>query len=387
MSNKNGVTKYPGVYFRTPLGSDGPDADKTFYIRYRRGGRESKLINEPVGKASQGMTAAKANAIRTLRINGKELSNTENRAAKKAEKKKADAPWTLSRVWGYYSEAKKGRPIMRMDTYLTKYFGELAERPIETITTRDIDALSRKLSQTPTVNRPDKMLSPQTVKHVLGLIKRMLRFADRQGYCLFPQGLHITMPTLDNEKTETMTETQMRAYLAALDEEQDQVAASYLRICLMTGIRKTALLSLQWADIDFARNIITLRGEYAKKGKTDYVPLTPAVKEIFNSLPKGKSPFVFPGDQNGHRGGFVRVAKRVRDKAGLPADFRPIHGLRHTFASFLASSGKVDIYTLQKLMTHGSPQMTQRYAHLADAALQRAASVANDMLQVQNKEN
>lgn len=73
------------------------------------------------------------------------------------------------------------------------------------------------------------------------------------------------------------------------------------------------------------------------------------------------------------------MARRVRDKAGLPPDFRPLHGLRHTYASFLASSGKVDIYALQKLLTHESPEMTARYAHLADEVMKRAASVADEM--------
>jgi len=41
----------------------------------------------------------------------------------------------------------------------------------------------------------------------------------------------------------------------------------------------------------------------------------------------------------------------------------------------LASSGKVDMYTLQKLLTHKSPQRTQRYAHLHDDALKKAANV------------
>lgn len=45
----------------------------------------------------------------------------------------------------------------------------------------------------------------------------------------------------------------------------------------------------------------------------------------------------------------------------------------------MASSGAVDLYTLQKLLTHGSAQMTQRYAHLADEALQRAAAVAGKL--------
>jgi len=40
----------------------------------------------------------------------------------------------------------------------------------------------------------------------------------------------------------------------------------------------------------------------------------------------------------------------------------------------LISSGKVDPYTLQKLLTHKSPEMTQRYAHLRADALKRAAT-------------
>jgi integrase len=41
----------------------------------------------------------------------------------------------------------------------------------------------------------------------------------------------------------------------------------------------------------------------------------------------------------------------------------------------------VDIYTLQKLLAHGSAQMTQRYAHLADEAMHRAAAVAGEVFQ------
>jgi site-specific recombinase XerD len=46
----------------------------------------------------------------------------------------------------------------------------------------------------------------------------------------------------------------------------------------------------------------------------------------------------------------------------------------------LASSGKVDLLTLQKLLTHGSPQMTQRYAHLHDEALKKASSVIDELV-------
>jgi len=70
----------------------------------------------------------------------------------------------------------------------------------------------------------------------------------------------------------------------------------------------------------------------------------------------------------------------VKDKAGLPEDFRPLHGLRHTFASSLASSGQVDLYTLQRLLTHKDPGMTARYAHLRDDALKQASVLAGRLM-------
>jgi uncharacterized membrane-anchored protein len=46
----------------------------------------------------------------------------------------------------------------------------------------------------------------------------------------------------------------------------------------------------------------------------------------------------------------------------------------------LASSGEVDMYVLQKLLTHKDPRMTQRYAHLRDEALKNASQGAGDIV-------
>ena len=152
-------------------------------------------------------------------------------------------------------------------------------------------------------------------------------------------------------------------------------------------MRKGALLALQWDDCDFERGILTLRGESAKKGKTEYLPMTAATRAILEGVRRTESPYVFPGRNGSKRQDFRRMAWRVKKKAGLPEDFRPLHGLRHNFASRLASSGQVDMYTLQKLLTHESPQMTQRYAHLRDEALRRAASLADSLLLQQNEKD
>lgn len=55
------------------------------------------------------------------------------------------------------------------------------------------------------------------------------------------------------------------------------------------------------------------------------------------------------------------------------------HDLRHTYASYLASSGKVDIYTLKELLGHSTIEMTLRCAHLVNGALKRAIEVADEV--------
>lgn len=64
----------------------------------------------------------------------------------------------------------------------------------------------------------------------------------------------------------------------------------------------------------------------------------------------------------------------------MPKEFKALHELRHVYASMMASTGQVDLYTLQKLLTHKSPAMTQRYAHLRDDALRKASELAGELI-------
>src|SRR5665647_354202 len=151
-----------------------------------------------------------------------------------------------------------------------------------------------------------------------------------------------------------------------------------MRLALCTGMRKSEMFRLKWDDVDSDRGFIHLRDPKGGKDKT--IPLNQAARELLANHPRGNSAFVFPGRGGKQRTEIRRPIDRIRKAAGLPKDFRPLHGLRHTYASMLASSGQVDLYTLQKLLTHKSAAMTQRYAHLRDDTLRRASDLAGDMV-------
>ena len=246
----------------------------------------------------------------------------------------------------------------------------MGDKTPEEITPNEIDLLTKKLF---------KNLKPQTVKHVLVQIKRVINFAYSLHICQ-PLNFKIEMPKFDNMKTEFLTDEQYTRLLDVLDKDENVEAACLMKIALFTGIRKMDILKLEWRDIDFDRGFVYLR---TPKGKiAEYIPMNESTREVFKSLyPKHGKALIFPNTDGRlrDRTSFSKPLKRIREKAGIPKDFRPMHGLRHTFASDLASSGEVDLYTLQKLMGHKSPKMTQRYAHLRDETLKKASAVTDTL--------
>ena len=361
------ATAYPGVFSRVNR-----KGEKSFYIRYRIGGRGSKEIREPVGKASAGMTAAKASRIRSDRINGKEDSNRERRRKKQEEKTRNAERWTIARLWATYLETIKVSTVKQaadkssFRLYLAEPFGG---KTVDELTTECIDKLCKSL-----LKRGKK---PATAHAILELLRRIVNFGCRCGLCVKPHSLQFNMPKADCKKTEIMSNEELERYEQALKNVENQFIRTYIQLIEHTGIRRSAAIALQWSDIDFDRGFIRLRGEKAKSHKTEYIPMSQYVRVLLKNLPHDNGEFLFPQKTEAT---YTNWARQVRDQAGLPKDFRPLHGLRHNFASRLASSGKVDLYTLQKLLTHSSPIMTQRYAHLADQAMLKAAAVADDVL-------
>ena len=354
-------TAYPGVYFIMGKATNGRP-ERIYYIFYRKGGKQ---IEEKAGRQFQNdMTPARASRIRTQRIEGS-ASNQERREAAKKQ------VWTLTRLWQEYSAHKPLTHSFTTDRGRFQKFIEpaLGKKKPQELSPLDVDRLRLSVA---------KDHKPQTVKHVIGLLVRIINYGARLGLC---PGLKFKAPTIKvhNVKTEDLTPEQLTALLAAIDEDHDTQAANLMRLALCTGMRRGELLKLKWDDIDFDRGFIHIRTP--KGGKDQTIPLNQAARQILEGHPRVVGThLVFPGRGGEQRSGINAPVNRIKARAGLPKDFRPLHGLRHTFASILASSGEVDLYTLQKLLTHKTGAMTQRYAHLRDDSLRRASDLAGDLI-------
>lgn len=361
-------TNYPGVYYRQAKRIGGPGLEKVFYIIFKKDG---KVYEEKVGRQFvNDMTPARAAGIRAERIEGRRLSRKEAREKERSLKKEEEERWTLNRLWGEYKSRNLGLRGLVTDEYRFRKHIEprFGNKEPEGLLPFDVDRLRINLLKT---------RKPATVKNILELLRRVINFGVKKQ---LSKGLSfmIEMPKVNNLKTEDLTPEQLTGFLEAIDQDPHIQAGNLMKMVLFTGMRRGELFRLKWEDIDFERDFINIRDP--KGGRDQKIPLNDEARKLLESHPKSDSPFVFPGRGGKQRTEIKRPVNRIKERAGIPKDFRPLHGLRHVYASMVASSGKVDMYTLQKLLTHKSPVMTQRYAHLRDEALKRASNLAGDLI-------
>ena len=143
--------------------------------------------------------------------------------------------------------------------------------------------------------------------------------------------------------------------------------ADVIRLLLLTGCRKSEILTLRWAEVDGDM----LRLAEAKTGPRT-VWLSEAAQAVIARQPRTGSAWVFPSPRESerpqsHNLGFWRRARR---EAGIE-DVR-LHDLRHTVANQAVARG-VPLPTVAKMLGHTQPTMTLRYAHVGDREVESAA--------------
>ena len=231
-------------------------------------------------------------------------------------------------------------------------------------------------------------LSPQTVKHLLRLLRQMLNHAIDWGYLRENPANKVRNPRVPRKEMDFLTTEEIGIFL-------NHVPAPWFPFFLtaiVSGLRFGELLAMKWENLDWKRGQYFVRetwlrprGEHPpsiSEPKTDTsvapVDLTPTCLEALAShrttqlaerLRAGeeyKDMDLIFATPKGTMLDSGNVTKRVYNPALKAAGLRRIrfHDLRHTCASLLISLGESPKY-IQKQLRHGSIEMTfDRYAHL-----------------------
>jgi integrase len=148
---------------------------------------------------------------------------------------------------------------------------------------------------------------------------------------------------------------------------------------------------------DFENGAWTKPSSHTKQRRLHRVPLSgPALQLLSEMKKEAIGPYVFPGTDGKPLTDIKRTWGSVCRKAGLAVQFekkgrdgnvvkakdgRPvmvwqptvrIHDIRHSFASILVSAG-ASLPLIGQMLGHTQVQTTQRYAHLFDDPLRKAA--------------
>lgn len=134
-------------------------------------------------------------------------------------------------------------------------------------------------------------------------------------------------------------------------------------IAVDTALRSAEIFSLDWSDVDFKHEVITIRAENAKIGKSRKVGMTPRVKAELEAI-KGKGK-VF--SIRSARKAFATACKRAK-----VTDLH-FHDLRHTATTRMIRAG-IPHAEVMKITGHTQIKTFLRYLNLGNETVQNTAN-------------
>lgn len=220
-------------------------------------------------------------------------------------------------------------------------------------------------------------LSPSSCNRYLAVFKTIFSLAEMEGYLAYGQSpcYGVSCLKAHGQRERYLSYQEANSLMNALKKSQ-RIEALALRLLLLTGARKSEVLKARWENINLDQRLLVV--PLSKSGKPRHIVLSDAAIEIIKAIPrKDGNPWLFPGHAKDKPLSDIYLYwNNTRRELGL-GDVR-IHDLRHTFASFLVNAGH-SLYEVQKMLGHGDPRTTMRYAHIGQASLLAAAETVSNV--------
>lgn len=346
--NKRKATQYQGVYERKAIRTRKPDGtpvrDICYDITYKQGGKKKW---EKVGWKSRGVDAKLASLVRAEKLRGIAVGTIL------PETVKPFSP-TFASVSKTYLDSLKAAGKSGYAADQSRYnchLNVLGGRHLDEINPGTMRDLRNRLHQSG--------MAPQTVKHVLALVRRIVNSAIHEKAWAGPNPVGKgTIPKVSNTRLRFLSQGEAQALIEACNARLKPIVIT----ALSTGMRRGEILSLTWRQIDLEHGFIFV--EKTKSGKRREIPISAILKETLTALPRDPSvPWVFYNPSTKKPLQDVKRSFASALETAKIKDFH-FHDLRHTFASHLVMGG-TPLATVSQLLGHSDISMTMRYAHLS----------------------
>src|SRR5262249_18058142 len=187
----------------------------------------------------------------------------------------------------YLQFAKNTKRSWRTDETILRLhiLPSLGRLPLDQISNQAIAELLRSLQQ--------KGYASGTTNRVLVLLRFLFNLARKWGIPRLSEnpttGLK-TMPDVCRERF--LSDDEVRALLAALDADENQLAAKAIKLLLLTGARRNEITQARWDYVDWSKQKLLV--PQSKTGKPRFITLNSAAIELLRSVPMvDGNPFIF----------------------------------------------------------------------------------------------
>lgn len=286
----------------------------------------------------------------------------------------------------------------RMLQLRNRVYHAIGHMRMDKITPRQLQAFINSLSKDGVNEITGKPLAPKTVRHYLSFTSDVFSYAVRMDLVSDNPCRKVTIPKGEVKEKPIYSQEEIAQLLTAINGEDTKYRAFFYLIAY-SGFRRSKMLGLEWKDIDFENNIISIkrtsnytseRGIYTDTTKTKrskrVLKISPYIMGILKELKDEQDEealrlgdkwvesdrlFVkWNGEPMNNQTPYGWL-KEFCEKNDMP--FYGIHSFRHFAASALISSG-LDVVTVSSALGHCNSGTTLNvYAHMFQTAQARVA--------------
>jgi integrase len=345
-----------------------PSGRKGYCIQYRRGGRTRRMSIGLHGVVTP--TQAREEAASHLN----EVRLGRDPAMDRAKERTAPTLEEFSKIFlAEHAEPNmKPRSLADVRKILRLHLlPALGRHKLREISRTDVHQLHTSLKDRPFM-----------ANRTLGLLKSMLKCAERWGYWEGPDPCVAAKRFREPSRERLLSPAEYEKLGRTLRETEEaqpesRYAVGAIQLLMLTGCRKGEILTAKWDYIDWERRELMLPD--SKTGPRHVALNAPALQvlEQLREWSRG-SPWIIQGGSPAvHLPDLARPWGEIRRAAGLE-DVR-IHDLRHAFASAGAQAG-LSLPLIGALLGQTQVSTTERYSHFDGDAKHSAGEVVGERI-------
>lgn len=172
---------------------------------------------------------------------------------------------------------------------------------------------------------------------------------------------------------EYLTTDELKRFLAVETQAEQTVQKAFGFSC-MTGLRLGDMQRLRWSDIKTIGEVQAVSIIQHKTERLVTVPLNELALSLLPPRPdNGEDGIIFPLVKKPDN--VAKYVRRIKEKAGIEKDFT-YHSSRHSAATLAITAG-AELYSVSKILGHGSIVSTQVYASVNMEKKAEAVNLAN----------